>query len=119
MNTLTHAETLDALGTADFAIARELGQRIARHRLNRNTTQQALADAIGVSKPTIVQLEQGNAKLLTLIAALRELGLIDQAVNLIHPPPISPNQLALLQGNARQRARGGIRPKKNSGDLSW
>ena len=43
----------------DSRILAELGERLARYRLNRNLTQDQLAREAGVSKRTIVRLEDG------------------------------------------------------------
>jgi transcriptional regulator with XRE-family HTH domain len=91
--------------TIDEASARRLGERLQRHRLNRNVTQAQLAEAVGVSRPAIIQLEKGEGKLSTFMGALRALGLLDQLDVLVPEVPLSPVQLARLEGKTRQRAR--------------
>ena len=93
--------------TIDEASARRLGERLQRHRLNRNVTQAQLAEAVGVSRPAIIQLEKGEGKLSTFMGALRALGLLDQLEALVPEAPLSPVQLARLEGKTRQRARHG------------
>lgn len=55
MNALSHSEIEEA------AIAAAMGQRIAALRKNRELTFDALAQRAGVSKGTLVQIEQGRA----------------------------------------------------------
>ena len=56
----------------DEAILQELGQRVARSRLNRNLTQARLADEAGVSKRTVERIEAGySTQLSNLIRVFR------------------------------------------------
>lgn len=93
-------------GMTDDAIALELGARIQRQRLNRNKSQEQIAEAVGVSKPTIVQLERGQAKLTTLIAVMRALGMLDQVDQIVPEVPVSPVQVFKMSGVIRKRASG-------------
>lgn len=91
-------------GMTDDAIALELGARIQRQRLNRNKTQDEIAEAVGVSKPTIIQLERGQAKLTTLISVMRALGMLDQVDQIVPEVPASPIQVYKMAGAVRKRA---------------
>jgi DNA-binding XRE family transcriptional regulator len=95
-------------GMTDDAIALELGARIQRQRLNRNKSQDQIAEAVGVSKPTIVQLERGQAKLTTLIAVMRALGMLDQVDQIVPEVPVSPVQVLKMSGAIRKRASGTV-----------
>ena len=88
----------------DAAIAAELGARLQRQRLNMNLTQTEVAFELGVTKPTIIQLEKGIGKITTLIGALRVLGMLDQVELLVGEVEVSPLQLMKMQGKTRQRA---------------
>ena len=78
---------------------------MARHRLNRNLTQAALAAQAGVSTPTVQRIEQGNStQAANLLRILRALKLLDNLEALIPEPPVSPIQQARLRGKLRQRA---------------
>jgi transcriptional regulator with XRE-family HTH domain len=62
----------------DEAVLAELGQRLARARLTRNTSQRRLAQEAGVSGRTVARIEAGEpASLVNLIRVLRPLGLLE------------------------------------------
>jgi len=63
--------------SSDTAALEELGRRIARHRLNRNLTQEALATEAGISTPTLQRMERGRpSQTSSLVRVLRALDLI-------------------------------------------
>ncbi len=97
---------MDFYSLADRGIEQELGARFRSLRLQRNVTQQALAEATTLSLNTIKALETGRGKLATVIAVLRELGALDQLDHFIPPASVSPLQLARMQGRQRARASG-------------
>jgi len=90
----------------DDAIFEELGQRLARTRLERNLTQAALAEQAGISKRTLERLESGAAstQLSALVRVCRVLGLMDRLDALVPPPVLSPIQQMKLEGRKRKRA---------------
>ena len=91
--------------TSDSAVLAELGRRIARYRLNKNLTQDALANHAGVSTPTVQRIERGKSTQATnLIRILRALGLLGTLEALIQEPAISPIQQVKLRGKQRKRA---------------
>jgi|SRR5947209_9424708 len=91
----------------DAAVLGELGERLARTRLERNLTQEQLARQAGVSPVTVLRLERGEeAKLTSLIRILRALGALDALDRLIPEPTPSPIELVKLHGRRRQRASG-------------
>jgi transcriptional regulator with XRE-family HTH domain len=93
---------------SDETVLAELGRRLARTRLERNLSQQQLADEAGVSRATIERLEAGDPiKSSSLIRVLRSLGLLDALDRLIPEPLPSPVERLRLQGRRRRRARGG------------
>ncbi len=92
---------------SDRAILGEIAARVARCRLNRNMTQEALAEQAGVSRPTVQRLENGaSIQLTNLIRILRVLGLITNLEGLVPPPVPSPIQQVRMAGRQRQRASG-------------
>jgi putative transcriptional regulator len=91
---------------SDDAVLREIGERLARTRLERNVTQGALATEAGVSKATIERLEAGEpVKSTNLIRVLRALGLLEGLDRLVPEPLPSPVERLRLQGRRRRRAR--------------
>jgi putative transcriptional regulator len=90
---------------SDKAILKEVGRRLRRRRLDKNLTQQRLADLAGLSRATISDLERGApAGVLTLIQILRALGGLEELDAFLPEPGPSPLQLAKMKGRERQRA---------------
>jgi transcriptional regulator with XRE-family HTH domain len=90
---------------SDEALLRELGQRIARLRLERNLTQAQLAEQAGISKRTLERLEAGAAatQLSLFLRVLRQLDLLER-LELLLPEP-QPSPLALLEQQQQQATR--------------
>lgn len=92
-------------GMSDQAILAEIGARCKRRRLNRNLTQQEVADQAGLTRVTVGEFERGaSAGMLTLIRILRVLGALEELDAFLPNTGPSPLQLAKLQGRQRQRA---------------
>lgn len=90
----------------DDAVLRELGERIARTRLERNVTQAELGDQAGLGVATIQRLERGDpVSLITWIRVLRALGLLTSLDQAVREPLPSPLEQLKLRGTRRQRAR--------------
>ena len=84
---------------------KDLGHRIERYRLNRNITQAQLAREAGVSKRTVIRVEQGHSvQMANFLRIIAVLGLAEQLELMIPEPLISPIQQLALQGKQRQRA---------------
>jgi transcriptional regulator with XRE-family HTH domain len=106
--------------TTDQAVLEEIGGRVARQRLNRNMTQDALANAAGVSRPTVARLELGSSTQLTnLVRILRALDLLQNLDALLPDAAISPIQQLKLHGKTRRRARSHQTPERSSSGPSW
>lgn len=105
------------------AIAEELGQRLKQARLNRDFTQEQVAERAGVSRKAVVNAEKGKTQLLVFVAILDALDLAEQLDRFLPPQPLSPIQLAKLQGKQRQRASGQrdspSRSSKNEDTSEW
>ncbi len=96
---------MNLYGMSDKAIIREIGRRVKRKRLERNLTQQEIADLAGISRPTVSDIERGNPfEILTLVQVLRALDALDGIDSFLPDPGISPLQLAKLRGKERERA---------------
>ena len=77
--------------STDRRVLAELGDRLARQRLNRNLTQDQLAREAGVSKRTVVRLENGQSSQVTnLVRILRALSLLGNLDVLVPAPLASP-----------------------------
>jgi len=91
--------------TPDDLVLRELGERLARTRLEKNLSQAGLAKEAGVSKRTVERVEAGEAvKSNSLIRVLRGLGQLEVLDRLVPEPLPSPVERLRTQGRRRQRA---------------
>jgi putative transcriptional regulator len=105
---------------SDDTTLKELGNRIAQYRLNRNWTQDALAAEAGVSKRTIHRVEHGGStQASNLIRILRALRLLENLEILIPEPAISPIQQAKMQGKKRRRASSKSDKPEQKAPWSW
>ncbi len=86
--------------------AAELGERLKQARLNLDLTQVETAERAGVSRKAVLNAEKGQASLEVFVGIMHALGLAAQLDSFLPPPPISPVQLAKLQGKKRKRASG-------------
>lgn len=86
------------------AWAVELGERLKQARLNHDMTQAAVAERVGVTRKTVLNAEKGQAQLETFVAIMIALNLASQLELFLPKQPISPLQLAKLQGKQRRRA---------------
>lgn len=87
------------------AIAAEIGQRLEQLRLERNITQEAVANEIGITPKSYRQLIAGGGKFENIIAALRALDALHYLENFIPNTAFSPLEQLKMRGNQRQRAR--------------
>jgi transcriptional regulator with XRE-family HTH domain len=89
----------------DDAVLAEIGQRLARVRLDQGMTQAELAYEAGLSKRSIERLEAGDSvQFVSLIGVLRVLGRLGGLDSLLPEPGIRPLDLLALRGKERQRA---------------
>ncbi|MCB2230740.1 helix-turn-helix domain-containing protein [bacterium] len=92
---------------SDPAVVVELGHLVQQMRLNRNLTQEQLAEMSGLNRVTISRFEGGQAaSLLTLIQILRALDKLDILDTFREEAEISPLQLLSLKKKERKRASG-------------
>lgn len=89
-----------------FELAEELGRRLQQQRLRQNISQAELARRIGVSVPTISNLENGkNATMDTFLNVVLALGLANELETLFAQTPLTSAELRRLhQQGKRQRA---------------
>ena len=107
--------------TTDEAILRELGERLARVRLEHNLTQAQLARQAGVSKSTVQRLELGSVatQLSGFIRVCRVLDLIERFELLIPEPVPSPVAQLKLRGKTRRRASTAKPPASPAKKWQW
>lgn len=90
---------------SDSAIVEEIGNLIKRVRLQKNITQQQLADNVGLYRSTISEMENGRASsLLSFIQVMRGLEKLEILNLLSGVPEVSPLRLAKKEGLVRKRA---------------
>lgn len=90
----------------DQAVAAEIGRRIDQLRLERNMTQQQLADAVGLSRVSYAKLVGGQAKFANVIAVLRALDQMALLESFVPEAVFSPLEQLKMKGKQRQRASG-------------
>ncbi len=106
-------------GMSDRAILKEIGRRLKRKRLEKNWSQQKLADLAGINRTTVGDIEQGSPfGVLTLVEILRALDALDELNSFLPDPGISPLQLAKMKGKERRRASRQIAENKK-GKSDW
>jgi transcriptional regulator with XRE-family HTH domain len=111
---------MDYKSLSNDAILAELGARLRRLRLNADISQEALAEATGLSRKTVQNAESGeNCSLDTLVRMLRGLNALQQLDHFMPAAEPSPIQLARLHGKQRQRASGHADGKKDGDKDDW
>jgi putative transcriptional regulator len=106
----------------DDATLAELGSRLARWRLDRNMSQQQLADEAGVARITVARVEGGQSVTLTaLVRILRALELLENMEALVPQPLPSPIEQLERASARRQRAAGshGANGEDEPGPWRW
>ena len=96
----------------DQTVLEELGRRIKQRRLDRNLTQQDVAERAGLDRTTVGALErEGRATLLSFVQVLRAIGALEEFDVFLPDLGPSPLEVARRQGQIRQRAS---RPRKQT-----
>jgi transcriptional regulator with XRE-family HTH domain len=105
----------------DEVVLNELGERLARIRLDRNLTQAQLATQAGVSKRTVERLEAGTVgtQLSGFIRVCRALDVIERFDLLVPEPVPSPVEQLKMAGRKRQRASTGKPAKRSDKNWQW
>lgn len=110
--------TMKFSSMSDLEIVRELGRRIQALRLRQNSTQQSLASSACLSRKAVSGIENGSSgtKLATMVAVMRELGVLDELDAFLPEPTISPIQVAKAESKRRQRASGSGKVSKDESE---
>ncbi len=103
----------------DEVLLRLVGERLSGFRLERNLTQQQLAEQAGLGLRTVQRLELGAAatQLSGFIRVCRVLGLVENLEAFIPQPALSPMAQLQRAGRKRQRATG--RKASTGGSKKW
>jgi transcriptional regulator with XRE-family HTH domain len=90
---------------ADPAIVREICKGLKQMRLDKNLSQQELANRAGLSRITISHMESGrSANLLTIVQILRVFDKLNVFNEFVQEPEISPLILFEQQEKMRKKA---------------
>lgn len=94
------------ISMSDSAIVNKIGLSLKNERLKTNKTQAQLAEAAGVNRWTVSQIENGEAiSLMSLIQLMRALDMLGLLAIFNVQQEISPIELAKLDRKKRKRAR--------------
>lgn len=89
----------------DRAVLAELGERIARRRLDMQLTQAEVAEQAGIGKRTLERIESGeSAQMSSMIRLLRVLDLLGGLDHLLPEAGPTPMDWLKRRGKVRQRA---------------
>ncbi len=104
----------------DEAILAEIGERIARRRLDLELTQAALAEQAGIAKRTLERVEAGHsAQMSSLIRILRALDALPGLDRMLPEARPGPMDLLKRKGKVRQRASGRRTSSEPKKPWSW
>lgn len=110
--------TMSFTSASPAALSEELGERLKQARLNVDLTQAEVARLTGLSRKVVLNAEKGKCQLEAFVAIMSALDLTPHLDQFLPPQPISPIQLAKLQGKQRQRASG-LRKLKDEDTAEW
>ena len=115
---MTDISYINWISMNDKALAEHIGAFVKHHRLAQNKTQDALANAAGISRSTLSLLERGETvNLATLIQVLRVLDELHVMEIFNIPQTVSPLALAKMEKSKRKRASGKGEDAPNETDL--
>ena len=115
---MTNMKITDTL--TDEAILVEIGERIARRRLELHLTQADLARDAGVAKRTLERVEAGaTAQLTTIIRIFRVLDLLPVLNQLLPEAKPRPIEAITRKGKVRKRASSKRREASNKKVWTW
>ena len=105
---------------SDTAVLAELGKRLSGIRIASSLTQADLAGRAGIGKRTVERIEAGESvQLISLIRALRVLGLLENLDLIMPEEELQPMQLLEEGGKVRRRASPSRAESKKTGTWTW
>lgn len=110
------------MAMSDAAVAEELYSRLESYRQTRGMTQEALAEKLGISRPTYSRIQKGTCSLTVFLGVLRELNLLEGLNSLIPAPSLRPSEIVKRRtGLSRSLHSSGVAKRKinTSGEDSW
>lgn len=103
---------------ADEVILSELGERLARRRLELQLTQAEVAEQAGIAKRTLERIESGaSAQMGSLIRVLRVLDALSGLDDML--PAAGPRPMDLLERKGKARQRVSRRREAASTKTPW
>ena len=104
----------------DDAVLAELGERMARRRIDLQLTQADVAEQAGIAKRTVERVEAGaSAQMSSIIRILRVLELLPDLDAIIPEIEVRPMDLLQRKGKVRQRAASRSRADQPEQPWSW
>lgn len=115
------------IAMSDVAVAEELYSRLESYRQTRGMTQEALAEKLGISRPTYSRIQKGTCSLTVFLGVLRELNLLEGLNSLIPAPSLRPSEIVKRRtGLSRSLHSSGVAKRKTinqktntPGEGSW
>jgi transcriptional regulator with XRE-family HTH domain len=96
----------------DKAVLHEIGDRLARRRIDAGLTQAQLAEEAGISKRTVERIEAAHSTdFVMLLRVLRVLKLLEELDQVVPDLPQSPLAILKSRGRARKRVGHSRRPQ--------
>jgi len=105
------------ISLSDNSIITSLGAYVKHQRLIQNKTQAKIAEAAGINRWTLSQIENGEAiSLISLIQILRALNVLHVLDHFKIETKLSPLELAKIEKQKRHRARNTNDNKDNESE---
>lgn len=96
------------------------GARLKAYRLSRNMSQADLAEAAGIARRTVSQIEAtGGGTIETLLRILTALDLSQRLIDLVPDASIDPFNPNSIDGPARQRAASKNSKDRQADKVPW
>lgn len=96
----------DIYTLSDTQLSKRIGEKLKAIRLNRNITQQSLAEASSISLSSVKKVENGEiGSFDTLLRILRTLGMLDSISTLFEEEQLSPSEYYQMVNKAKKQTR--------------